>query len=257
MNSLFLFSNNIPKNKLPNVVQSVLAIVENNDPESLGVMAFYLLLLEQQHQLEAYTEPRVSHPLTKVIKADRKKALDLINSIRFMAKSVEKANLPANAEMAALVLPLINMHLMKVGQSFTSAVEKKTKSFLVAISEKETIHLAASTLGFGDSTNELKLIFNKLTKNVDTRRVDFAARRMIKGSKLEKSIIKVLTNLLKAIELAKVQHPAVDYSVVISELNELFISYRTLYRSKKTRNANASIKKETVALSSTTTATAN
>lgn len=257
MKTIFYFSSNIPRKKLPNVVNEVMDIVEKHNPETLGVKPFFTILSEQQQQLEAYTEPRISHPLSSVIITDRKQVMDLIQSIQLVSKSVEKANLPVNAEAAAKVLPLIKMHLMKVGQHFTTAAEKQTNSFLVALAENVTVNEAAATIGIGKLTNELKLTFVKLKSNVKLRLADKAARRMVKDSKLEEAIIKAITNLLKAIELAKVQHPTVDYSVVISELNELFISYRTQYRSKKTRNANALIKKETAATSTTTTATVN
>ena len=72
---------------------------------------------------------------------------------------------------------------------------------------------------------------------------------------LKTSIVTALTNLFKSIELARVEHPDVDYMPMINELNQLLVSYHSLIKNRITRSKNLA-KKTTVASSSTTTATA-
>ena len=242
--------------EIPGLVNGVIGIVEKYDSETLGVKPFFDLLVLQQSQLESYTDPRVSHPLTPVIIADRKRSIELAQAIVSQAKAVEKGKIPAVSEAAFLIVPLIKKYLYKIAQSNSKSVDKSVKSFLAALKDSELLSKASTTTGIDQYVDELMLIYNKMDINTETRRADNAGRRLIKEKKLKGSIMGALTNLLKAIDLAQVHNTAVDYTLVIAELNELFVPYRTLTRSRSTRNKNAIVKKQAVASSPTTTATA-
>jgi hypothetical protein len=62
--------------------------------------------------------------------------------------------------------------------------------------------------------------------------------------------------LVNSIELARVEHPTIDYVPLINELNVFLIPYQTMIRSRKTITKTAAKIKKAIALSSKTDATA-
>lgn len=243
--------------EIPGLVNGVHRIVENHNPETLGVKPFFDLLVEQQSQLESFTDPHASHPLTPLIKSDRKRLIELAQAVVIQTKAVEKGKISTMSEASFLIAPLVKKYLANIAQNNSKSSEKLVKSFLIAIADSESLKTASITIGIGDYVGELNLVKGRLDTNSAIRNADNSARRIIKEKNLKPGIIAALTNLLKAIDLAQVQNTTLDYTPVIAELNELFVSYTTLIRGRSTRNKNAVIKKQTVASSTTTTATAD
>jgi len=114
---------------------------------------------------------------------------------------------------------------------------------------------AATTTGINEYVDELDVLKKRIELNCATRNADNSARRMKNELNLKPSILSAISNLLKAIDLAQVHNTAVDFTPLIAELNQFFVPFMALTRSRSTRNKNADIKK-TAASSSTTTATA-
>ena len=63
MNINYTYIYRLRINEIPDMVKGVVGIVENHNPETLGVKPLFEIVVEQQLQLESLTEPRSSHPL--------------------------------------------------------------------------------------------------------------------------------------------------------------------------------------------------
>jgi len=249
-------SNLIRNNEIPAVVNGVVMIVEKYNPSALGVKPLFDLLVEQQSQLDTFTNSRTSHPLSPSIKIDRKRVRELCGAIVTQCRAVEKADISTMSEAAKLILPLVKKYLLNIDKVNSKLAEDKVKNFLIALDKNELTSQASTKISIDLYVGEMKVVQNRLDTNSEVRRTENAEHRVIVDMKLKASILKALNNLMKAIELAKVHTTTVDFTPMIAELNELFIPYRALTRSRSTRNKNAAIKKETAASSTTTTATA-
>jgi hypothetical protein len=239
----FFNSTRIRNKEIPGVVNGGIGIVEKYNPLSLGVKPLYDLLKEQQLQLGSLTNSGLGHPLSPTIQEDRKRISKLCGAILTQCKAIENANLPSNSEAASLILPTVKKHLMSADKINSKQFESNVNDFLSIISKNELISQAATTIGIDGYVNELKVVKNRLNTNFAVRLAENAERRVIVDMNVKSSILKALTNLIKAIELAQVH-------------NTTFVPYRSLLQSRSTRNKNAQIKKETAASSTTTTATA-
>lgn len=251
------YLNQIHNKELVVVVNGVVVIVEKHDPVSLGVKPFFDLLVEQQSQLELFSDKRVSHPLSPSILTDRKRVVELAQAIGIQAKAIQKGKATAMSDASYLIVPLIKKHLSKIDKYNSKETEKLIQSFLTALADSEKLSQAATTVGIGGFVTELKLVKSRLDRNSELRIEENSERRITREKKLKASIMNAFTNLMKAIELGQVQNTTVNYEPVIAELNELFVPYRALVRSRSTQKLNAIIKKQTVASSTTTTATAS
>ena len=238
------------------VVDGAVAIVERHNPVAMGVEPYFTLLVEQQEQQESFANPRVSHPLSDTIKNDRKRIVELCKAIVHQSRTVKSSASETISVAAAVIAPLITMYLMKIDR-YIPNVDTLVKKFLAGMDENELLSTAATTIGIRVNVDELKLVKSRLDVNVSLRRIDIAARIIVQAKMLQGPTIEVLTNLLKAIELAKVIKPTVDFAPMIAQLNVLFDSYNVTSRSRNTRNLNEALINETAATSTTTSATAN
>lgn len=246
----------IRKDELPGVIHTTLEIVQKHDPVVLSIKPFFDLLSEKETQLSQYSEPR-QHPLSKLIDNDRKQRNDLVRAIEYQMNGVEKSKVSALTEAGSLIRPLITKYLNNFRQNNTKTADDKLKNFLSEIAGSTSLSEAAVTLAIQIYLDELTQLQKKLDEKSSKRREDKSTRQISSAIQLKNEIITSFTNLLRAIELAKVQHTGVDYMPLIAELREFLVPYRALNRSRKTRSRNEAIKNETVATSTTTSATAN
>jgi len=245
----------IRKDELPGVIHTTLEIVQKHDPVVLSIQPFFDLLSEKETQLSLYSEPR-QHPLTQLIVSERKRRDDLVKAIEYQMNAVEKSKVSSLTEANSLILPLTTKYLTNFRLNNTKTADEKLKNFLSEISGSESLRNAAATISIQIYLDELTELQSKLDEKSGKRREDKSARRITSARDLKAEIITSLTNLLRAIELARVQHVDVDYEPLIAELNEFLVPYRALNRSRATRSKNEAIKNETAAMSSTTSATA-
>lgn len=242
--------------ELPEFINRVVEIVEKHGPTTLGVKSFFDTLVGKQLLMGELKAKRVIHPLTDQIIADRKRRIDFIRAIIYQFRAGLNGKSPGMKEAAQLLQPLIVKHLVTVETSNSKKVSGNVDLFLTALTSDEALTLAVTTVGIETPIGELR-VFQNLIKTDETRRSkDYSNSRIVREKKIRMNTTNAFTNLIKAIELAMVQNVTVDYSAVVSELNELLVKYRSSIRSRSTANTNA-IKKETVTSSATTTVTAS
>ncbi|MFZ4583055.1 MAG: hypothetical protein ACOYM7_10440, partial [Paludibacter sp.] len=102
---------------------------------------------------------------------------------------------------------------------------------------------------------ELGVVKSRIDHNNALRSDYLVAQRAVREMQLRKALNKAMSDLLKAIELAKVTNKTFDFGPFDTELSVLFTVYRSKLRSRSTRRLNNVIKKESVASTTTSVAT--
>ncbi len=120
---------------------------------------------------------------------------------------------------------------------------------------------ALTALGFNSFMNEARTLHGEIDRLTKERVKETSARGRIETLAVKSEISEAVTNFFQRIELASIENPDVDYTLLISELNEWSIPYQSLIKGRDTRSENQmenvmKITKKTAALSPTTSATA-
>lgn len=254
-NTVLFNSGQIRTKEVPGLVNSLLEIVEKHDAEAAGVKAFYELLKEQQPQLELLTNPRIRHPLSELLKSERTRANELCAAIVTQVNAAKKGKLTTLSSALLEIDPFVQKYLTKNYKSSQRVFDKQLNSFLLSVSSTESVRNAAKTIGIDVYCTELSAVKVRIDENNAKRSVDYLARRSIKELKVREAVNQAITNLLRAIELAKVSTKTYNFGPLVTELNLLFTSYRALVRSRSTRRLNNAIKKESVATTAKSDAT--
>lgn len=134
--------------------------------------------------------------------------------------------------------------------------ERNEKMFqILKLTESAETNTLLTDLGLMVYLTELSEVQNRILlieKQVSEKK---STKKFVNRRELAFKARELFRNLLSAIELAVVLNPETDYRPLISELNVVLGDYQAKINSRTTRRQNT-IKKETVALSPTTTATA-
>ena len=109
---------------------------------------------------------------------------------------------------------------------------------------------ALEVLSFSDYIAGLKICQQYLNRAVNHRREVLAIRPLFNTQDAQSRIVNAISNLLSAIELAKVEHTELDYMPLVNELNVLLSSKQALIKSRETRRKNTVAKKTKAAKSS-------
>lgn len=254
----YLFSLNfsrIRKFEYPELINGVVEIVEKHNPEQLGILGMYNLLLEVLPQLDELTVSYGSHPLTADLIEYRTKRSKLIRSLLAQTTAKNKAGVSALTAHTAVALPFLQRYFSKLSATNSRILSEEVNKMLAELAKDDALKAAFTALNLTVTTDELKRIQQSIKQNVSLRRAELAGRAKADTTAITNNVSIALDNLLKAIELAKVEHSDLDYMPLVNELNGLIGNYQVLIKSRITRSKNLA-KKTTVALSPTTSATA-
>ncbi len=245
--------NRVQKLELPDIVMGTLAIVEKHDPKAMFVEGMFKLLQEEIPNVAKLSEIYNGHPLTPELIKLREQSNKIVQSI--LKKSGSIQNISSLSAQAAVIAPVVNRYLNGISRENQKAKTERVSQFIATTESDINLKTALETVGLKVYVDELVLVQQTIALNTNMRRISMSEKTIEDRSALKTSIVTALTNLFKSIELARVEHPDVDYMPMINELNQLLVSYHSLIKNRITRSKNLA-KKTTVASSSTTTATA-
>ncbi|MEI8084804.1 MAG: DUF6261 family protein [Paludibacter sp.] len=255
---LVVFSlSKVRKSEFPEIMNAILAIVKKFDPIALKIVGMYNLLLELLPLLDMYTVKYDGYPIPKDMVALRKRRQKLLKSILKQLSVIEDAGLTATAQQAKLAVPYLRSYLKDVTKVSISVNTGSVKQLLLNLEDNDPIKTAMVPLGLTAYFEELKMYQQILNQDTDTYREKLSVHSEFSNLKAREQITFAISNLLNAIELAKVEHKELDYMPLITELNVLLTAKQSVIKSRITRSKNSVAKKTTtVASSTTTTATA-
>lgn len=258
MKQKYIYFSRIRNNEIPDMVRALLTVVNKHMTAAMGIKTFVDLLTERASNLSVLSTPsKKRHPLSGSIVNDRKKRWDLVKAILKQKSAIESGGVSTLLDKSVDLFPLVDKYLGRYSKQTTKTADDKLLNFISEVEGSEDLQNAARDLGISIYMEELKALQPSLTGKVDQRRVDNSARRQLPASQVRKETLSLVTNLLKAIELAEAQHADLDFSAFDAELEEMMVPYNASIRARETRSRNAADKNATVASSTTTTATAN
>lgn len=246
----------IRKFEIQSVTESVVGIVLKHNPTSLYIQGMLNLLQTEMSGLSKLTVTvNNSYPQQDEAIQLRRRRDRVLQAIKSHAIAVEKAGVNDQAEHAAIVLPVINRYLKGFNSNNRGEKSEKVGQLLSLLSTAEMI-TALNKLGMTPYIDELKVIQTAVTANAAYRRDAIVSRTKSQTQEIKAKVLYALRNLLKAIELASIEHTDLDYTPLINELNNYLATLSGVLKARRTRRMNA-VKKETAASTPTSIATAN
>jgi hypothetical protein len=244
------------KFELSEILERVERIVIAHDPEALGINGMFQLLQAEKPRLSKLTAVELrSFPEKDKASQLYIRRNQLICAIRNQSTTVEKAAVASQAVHAALVIPVIHLHLKDFNKANLTEKSEKVNVFLNALESAE-MKAALTGLGMTVYVNELREIQAAISAATNTNNTVVVQRAKSQTQQVKSNVLNALRNLFRAIELASIEHTDKDYTQLIGELNNYLASFNAVVKSRRTRRMNA-VKKETAASTPTSFATAS
>ena len=248
---LVIFSlSKVRKSELPEIMNAILAIVEKHDPVALKIVGMYNLLAELKPLLDKLAVQYDGYPNPKEFVAQRKLRNKLLSVILSNLWTVENVEVASKAQQAALAVPFLKQYLKGIMKVNSSVKNVRINQLLINLEENDSINVALVTLSFTDYIAKLKTCQQYLNQAAKDRREILAIRPLFNTQDAQTRIVNAISNLLSAIELAKVEHTELDYTPLINELNVELSLKQSIIKSRATRKKNTVAKKTKAAESS-------
>lgn len=243
----------VQKLELPEIVTGTLAIVEKYDTETMFIDGMYRLLKAEMPNVIKLSEITGSHPLSTELIQLRRHRDRIVRSVQKFSDSIR--TVPGLSAQAAVIAPVVKRCLNGYFRENLKAKAERIEQLKAAIETDTNMKTAIETAGGKAIVDELFAAHQSIDLNTGMRRVAISEKTITDRKALRKRIVFALQNLFKAIELAGVEHPDVDYMPMVNELNRLLVTYQSLIRSRLTRRRTMA-QKTAVADSDKTIATA-
>lgn len=248
---------NLRKNDFPEIIEAVLEIVFKHNPEALFLQVMYSKLATYKPSLALFiTKLRVKDPLTSLTNERYKRAKELLMATSLQIQSLKRSNFSDEQQALATVQAKLGSILMQKRYISKYGVRQVLDRLNLLFSNDEFM-TAAETVGIKKYLNELATV-NKEIGSYETKKVESRVRKkMADLPALRVEIIESYLNLIKAIELAQVEHSDISYAPLVAEINGFLQPYMVEMKRMKTRKTNNQTDKTTTAaLSAKTSATA-
>jgi len=217
----------VPKLEFPDLINGVIATTEKYKPETMFITGLFLKLKQVQPRLKSLAVVYTKTTETPVLKELRIKLEALLRAIIHQTKAVVTANLDSQAEQRVLVLPFIEKFFNNIISDSPKTRKERITQMFITLDGNSELSDAVNAVGLSLYIEELRSLIQSMESTQSHRRKVKSSRPRMKTKEIIIEVSTALVNYLKSVEIAIIEHPELDYTPMVNELNELFVSYKT------------------------------
>lgn len=226
------------KLELPELAERVIGVVETYDFEVYKIKGAYDQLVAQQPQIDALLARYKKHALTETLKRLREERARIAAEI----SSQVRYNLRENREDDALREAKVttDQFLLYLRNNNKEVSNRKITQFFTVLKSNQELAETMTTLGLLNLCDSLESTHAKIQRILYQRTLSLSSRPKGKTKEFSESVRNALKLLFSQIEVAHAVNQDIDYTPMISAINEIILEYKNLINSragynKKTR----------------------
>ena len=222
------------KLEVPQLAKLVLEIVEKHEPENLFLEKAFNDFSTLEPEIESLIVGHGPHPLTPRIEAIRQQRTLYATSISFQVKGLTRGYMIGTEDSVAKVKHATDLYLLNLRAHNEEIINERIDQFLSEIDSDEDLEGALSELGLTSYFNELRNSHSSFKELVFKRIASISKRPKGVGPVAMKVVRNGMKVMFSRIEVAQLDNKDLDYTPLISELNEQLIRYRGLIKIRET-----------------------
>lgn len=240
------------KNEFRALVNKVVGVLDQFNPEALNLKFVYDKLVEAQAELSLLLVPEGKHPITTELSANRKNRKTLIRTLVSQIRILNSANAVYNIPQLEIVTPFVVRYLNPIVNVNSTVQTDVLDEMFGKLEVDTTLQAAITELNLNKLFDELEVL-HKSIPTYETERSNTKIRQEVITSDVRINGEKALRNLMSEIELAQMKYPELDYNPLIEQLNDLFTFYMAQAKTRSTIRKQAA-KSKVSTINTTTTA---
>ena len=242
--------------EFPEFASDIYKVVEKHNRPELKIDEVFSMLKSAMTEVEKITVSERSHPLTAQLQTLRADIDNNLVALTTLTKGVSKIKVE-NINAAGLkALPVLRRFISGINRKNFFQKRKLLLLLFDEINADPDLVTALETLGLKILIDELKRDVTRIGELQSLRRESKSQAERIRNRLAITNASTAISNLFRSIEIAQKFETTVDYSPLISELNQIMADYRfTISKRSQSEPIEEDIKK-TDAPSTTTSASA-
>ena len=242
--------------EFPEFASDIYKVVEKHNRPELKIDEVFSMLKSAMTEVEKITVSERSHPLTAQLQTLRADIDNNLVALTTLIKGVSKIKVE-NINAAGLkALPVLRRFISGINRKNFFQKRKLLLLLFDEINADPDLVTALETLGLKILIDELKRDVTRIGELQSLRRESKSQAERIRNRLAITNASTAISNLFRSIEIAQKFETTVDYSPLISELNQIMADYRfTISKRSQSEPIEEDIKK-TDAPSTTTSASA-
>ena len=235
--------NRVSKEELPGLINGVVKLLDKHDPEKYFVNNRYKELQELVPDLGELNAVSRKSSITDSLVDQYIYRDKLLYTMFTNYKSIQRAKVVSQVEDLQLVKLLLEDFLVKAQKGVTEKKAEFIGQMTKTMSNNIKLNAALSSLGLAVYMSELSSVQASISLNIEDRSAYLGnlPRQMTKTAKVNSGA--TLQNLFSGLKLAMLDHPELDFSPLINEMNQLIIMYKSRIKSRETIRMNSQITK--------------
>ncbi len=223
----------------------VVIVAQQHYTDDMHIDSIYDLLIAAQSKNRLLTESEEGsgmHPLTPDINELKEKRFKFAGLIADQMRTLEKAGFADKMPMVKLIKPVVVSHLVGLRENNQQVVSQLVTLFFKQIKNESEVKEAFYELGFKLYLDELESIDIAWNKAFNKRIQDRSKRH--KGSTLpiQRELQKIMSMLFEKVDYYQHIYKDVDYTMLISSLNNVIASYTKQIKTRETKSRNKKLK---------------
>lgn len=195
------------------------SIVEKHDPERLQINAAFI---NAKNALPLAGELKVltrKYPMTKEQNAVLEKIRTSVSTLNQFVKTMERKPNEAHAQEALILFDYVKRHLGGFRKTNTNEQFVLFSRMIEGLEQDAVLVQAVETVGLTLTVERLKELRTEYETVYDARRKALADKAKARTREIRDELNILLRQLFSSIELVALEHPELDYSPLVRELN--------------------------------------
>lgn len=236
----------LQKIEVSTLYNEVIDIIKNIDTKALHIDTTCDVLLGMEEKAKLLSSINwvseatiITDKLAKIRQERFKFAALITNHMR----SLEKAGFNGTEDYINYAKLKVNHYLLNLRKNNQTMTTKIVGMFLKELDTDPRLNDALDKLGFEPYLKELETIQDNFLKTYAKRREMLSKRHKGSTQPIQREILNVLSILFKQVDYYQHAYKDIDYSGLVSSLNNLIASNNKAIKTRHTKNTNKKLKK--------------
>ncbi len=222
------------KLELPDLAERVIGVLDEHAPELLKIKEGYDLLVQQQPQINILRLVYGPHLETKKVNVLRVKRSTFASLIVNQVRALSRTEIEGGVANVILARSVVDLYLVNLRKMNEKEINQTLLEFFREIDANEAVEDAFTSIGVSKYLDGLRSSHAAIEEGLGVRKKSIASRPTVNIPPIANSIRYSLRNMFLHINVAQMQNKALDYSLLIADLNSEIKEFTSLISMRAT-----------------------
>ncbi len=239
MNKILRFSpTGLQKMEFVTLFESVVSIAESYEPDKLHAAFTFGLLKEGLSLAGELSVPETKSLLTPMLTSLEAERDVVVKSIKLRINSYLLMGDAAHEAATRRLESIFKRNLKNFVGLTVASKSARINFFLTEVKEDTSLTDAIGAIGLTALLERLKVAQLNVEAMRSARRLELSKRPQVDTRRYMQQMYGLMCNFFNAIEAAQLEHPELEYSNLVNELNEEIGAAKAKIAAKRSRNSN-------------------